>query len=139
MTRWRAEVDISSIPDEILLAESARRMRSRQVIPLRAKVLRQCPKCGEAYGTSELRKHVPRCVPTVKTSSETNPYRKIRVVSSVEDQEAENYRYWQSLPIEERLSAVAEVTKSAYALKGVHPRAIRRHEGSSSRISRVRS
>lgn len=138
MTIWTTEFDISSIPDEILLAESARRMRARQVIPPRAKVLRQCPKCGDAYGTSELRKHIPRCVPTVKTL-ERNPYRMIRVVSSVEDQEVENYRYWQSLPIDERLSAVAEVSKSAYALKGVHPRAIRRHEGSASRISRVRS
>ena len=31
---------------------------------------------------------------------------------------AEEYRYWQSRPVDERMDAVAEITLAAYAMKG---------------------
>ena len=43
----------------------------------------------------------------------------IRKIISREDQEAETYRYWQNLPIGERLAAVCEVTEAAYAIQKV--------------------
>ncbi len=33
----------------------------------------------------------------------------------------EEYRYWQSRPVHERMDAVAEITDTAYALKGKAP------------------
>jgi hypothetical protein len=41
----------------------------------------------------------------------------IRKIISLEDQDAENYRYWQSRPIGERLAAVCEVTEAAYSIR----------------------
>jgi hypothetical protein len=41
----------------------------------------------------------------------------VRKVVSVEEQQAENYRYWQSIPVGDRLAAVCEVTEAAYAIK----------------------
>jgi hypothetical protein len=41
----------------------------------------------------------------------------VRKVTSREEQEAENYRYWQSIPVGDRLAAVCEVTEAAYAVK----------------------
>lgn len=54
----------------------------------------------------------PRSSPVSATLS-TN--RTIRKAQSPEQQEAETYRYWQSLPIGERLSAVWDVSAAAYA------------------------
>jgi hypothetical protein len=48
-----------------------------------------------------------------------NPNRVVRKVTSVEEQEAENYRYWQSIPVGERLAAVCELSESAYAIREV--------------------
>lgn len=42
----------------------------------------------------------------------------IRRVTEPEQQQAETYRYWQSLPIGERLSAVWDVSAAAYAFAG---------------------
>ena len=39
----------------------------------------------------------------------------IRKFKSHQEQQAETYRYWQSLPIGDRLSAVWEVSAAAYA------------------------
>jgi hypothetical protein len=39
----------------------------------------------------------------------------IRRVSEPAEQQAESYRYWQSLPIGDRLSAVWDVSEAAYA------------------------
>jgi len=39
----------------------------------------------------------------------------IRRVADVEQQQEENYRYWQSRPIGERLLTVVELSESAYA------------------------
>ncbi len=41
----------------------------------------------------------------------------IRVYSSLKEMKADEYRYWQSRPAHERMSAVAEITRAAYALK----------------------
>src|SRR5208337_797665 len=89
---WTPHFDITTIPDDVLLRESARQLRSP-----RAKVLRQCPKCGEPFGARELRKHLPQCVEPAVNGMRLNPSRVVRKVSSVEEQEAENYRYWQSI------------------------------------------
>jgi hypothetical protein len=43
----------------------------------------------------------------------------IRRVTDIREQNAENYRYWQGLPPGQRLAAVWEVTRNAYAFKGV--------------------
>lgn len=42
----------------------------------------------------------------------------IRRYQSLDDIKADEYRYWQRRPAEERLDAVEELVKTAYALKG---------------------
>ncbi len=114
---WTPRFDMRSIPDEVLFAESARRMRARQKTPPRAEVLRPCPKCGESYGARKLRAHLPGCGGTAIANP--NPNRIIRKIINLEGQDAENYRYWQSRPIGERLAAVCEVTEAAYSIQKV--------------------
>lgn len=41
----------------------------------------------------------------------------LRKYTSFEDLKADEYRYWQSRPVHERMDAVAELTLAAYALK----------------------
>ena len=41
----------------------------------------------------------------------------IRRVTDLLDQELETYRYWQSLPVGERLAAVCELSEAAYSFK----------------------
>ena len=101
----------------VLFAESARRMRARQKTPPRIEVLRPCPKCGAPYGARKLRAHIPSCTGMPVTSP--NPHQMIRKIINLADQDAENYRYWQSLPLGERLAAVCEVTEAAYSLQKV--------------------
>jgi hypothetical protein len=105
--RWAKRVDMRAVLDEILFAESVRRMRARQKHPPRAEVLRSCPKCGALFGARKLRAHNP------------NPNRIIRKITNPEDQDAENYRYWQRLPIGERLAAICELTEAAYSVRKV--------------------
>jgi len=38
----------------------------------------------------------------------------VRRVTDFEEQQAETYRYWQSLPVGERLIAVCELSEEAY-------------------------
>jgi hypothetical protein len=45
----------------------------------------------------------------------------IRVYDSLEEMKADEYRYWQSRPVHERMNAVSEITLAAYALKGSVP------------------
>jgi hypothetical protein len=45
----------------------------------------------------------------------------IRVYASRKEMKADEYRYWQSRPVHERMSAVAEITRAAYALKEPAP------------------
>jgi len=115
MAHWTKRFDMGTVPDEVLFAESARRMRARQKTPPRAEVLRPCPKCGVPYGARKLRAHIPGCTGTALTKG--NPNRMIRKITNLEDQDAENYRYWQGLPIGERLVAVCEVTEAAYSIQ----------------------
>jgi hypothetical protein len=114
---WTPRFDMRTVPDGVLFAESARRMRARQKTPPRTEVLRPCPKCGAPYGARKLRAHIPSCTGTPVTSP--NPNRMIRKIINLADQDAENYRYWQSLPLGERLAAVCEVTEAAYSLQKV--------------------
>ena len=41
----------------------------------------------------------------------------IRAYSSLEEMKADEYRYWQSRPVHERMNAVAELTLSLYRMK----------------------
>jgi hypothetical protein len=45
----------------------------------------------------------------------------IRKYSSFEEMKADEYRYWQSRPVYERVSAVSELTQEHYAMKGAVP------------------
>ncbi|MBB5063142.1 hypothetical protein HDF15_001482 [Granulicella mallensis] len=61
----------------------------------------------------------------------------IRRVTDLKQQRAENFRYWQSIPLGERLSAISELSVNAYtfanAVKGV-----RNEDGSRLQRSLVR-
>ena len=41
----------------------------------------------------------------------------IRVYANQKEMKADEYRYWQSRPVHERMNAVAEITRAAYAMK----------------------
>lgn len=41
----------------------------------------------------------------------------VRIFESHTDMKAEEYRYWQSRPVHERMDAVAELTIAAYKMK----------------------
>jgi hypothetical protein len=43
----------------------------------------------------------------------------LRKVTDFEEQDAETYRYWQSVSVGERLSAVCDASLDAYASKGL--------------------
>ena len=42
----------------------------------------------------------------------------VRKCSSFDEMKADKYRYWQSRSVEERMDAVEEMIRTAYALKG---------------------
>ena len=42
----------------------------------------------------------------------------VRVYHSHEEMKADEYRYWQSRPVWERMDAVEEMIQTAYAMKG---------------------
>ena len=67
----------------------------------------------------------------------------IRRITEPEQQQAETYRYWQSLPIGERLSAVWDISAAAYsfaaAFKGAPSNDARRLQRTITRIQRSRS
>ena len=48
---------------------------------------------------------------------QTSMDKSIRVYDSREEMKADEYRYWQSRPVHERMSAVAELTLTAYTIK----------------------
>ena len=62
----------------------------------------------------------------------------IRRFKNHEEQQAETYRYWQSLSIGDRFEAVWDATATAYALKGVKYDATRRSEATLTRVQRIR-
>jgi len=43
----------------------------------------------------------------------------LRVVTDLKEQQAETYRYWQSVPVGERLNAVMELSKTLYTMRGM--------------------
>jgi hypothetical protein len=45
----------------------------------------------------------------------------IRKYTSYKAMKADEYRYWQSRPVHERMDAVSELTTAACALKGMAP------------------
>ena len=66
----------------------------------------------------------------------------IRRVTGPEQQQAETYRYWQSLPVGVRLSAVWDISAAAYAFaaafKGTPSNDARRPHRTITRIQRAR-
>jgi hypothetical protein len=45
----------------------------------------------------------------------------IRKYTNFEEMKADEYRYWQSRPVHERLAAVSELSQEQYAMKGEAP------------------
>jgi hypothetical protein len=62
----------------------------------------------------------------------------IRKVTDPKQQQAETYRYWQSLPVGDRLSAVWQASVDAYAFKGVRMDDEQRSERTLTRVQRTR-
>jgi hypothetical protein len=49
----------------------------------------------------------------------------IRKYTSLDQMKADQYRYWQSRPVHERLAAVSELTEEGYTVTGTGPDAFR--------------
>jgi hypothetical protein len=49
----------------------------------------------------------------------------LRRYASLDEMKADEYRYWQSRPVHERVAAVSELTEEGYRLKGAKPDAFR--------------
>jgi hypothetical protein len=49
----------------------------------------------------------------------------IRKFSSFDEMKADEYHYWQSRPVHERVAAVSDLTVDGYTLKGFKPDAFR--------------
>jgi hypothetical protein len=47
--------------------------------------------------------------------------RKYAGVAALDEFKAQEYRYWQSRPVHERIEAVSELTQAMYAMKGTIP------------------
>lgn len=62
--------DLSEVSTSDLLSVLGKRRRAKQATPPRAKVMRQCPLCGETYGARELRKHLPECRKAIKAAAQ---------------------------------------------------------------------
>jgi len=45
----------------------------------------------------------------------------IRKYTSLDEMKADEYRYWQSRPVHDRMDAVSELTLAMYATKGAAP------------------
>jgi hypothetical protein len=45
----------------------------------------------------------------------------IRKYTNFDEIKADEYRYWQSRPVHERMDAVSELTQAIYAMKGAAP------------------
>ena len=54
----------------------------------------------------------------VQTERVDKTIRKYASVAELDDITAEEYRYWQSRPVHERIAAVSELTQALYAMKG---------------------
>jgi hypothetical protein len=47
--------------------------------------------------------------------------RKYSGIAGLDEVKADEYRYWQSRPLHERMDAVSELTQEQYAMKGAVP------------------
>jgi hypothetical protein len=119
MTDWTPEFNISTVPDDILLTENARRLRARQVVAPRPKVLRQCPHCFQPFGARELRKHAPCCPHRENLVDSPRAGWTLRKVTDPEEQDARTYRSWQSLPAGDRIVATWELSEAAYSIQKI--------------------
>ena len=54
----------------------------------------------------------------VKPERVDKTIRKYTSLSDLDEVKAQEYRYWQSRPVHERLAAVSELTQALYAMKG---------------------
>jgi len=54
----------------------------------------------------------------VQTERVDKTIRKYASIAELDDVKAEEYRYWQSRPVHERIDAVSELTQALYAMKG---------------------
>jgi hypothetical protein len=60
----------------------------------------------------------------LKQAASSRPYhmdKTIRKYTSLDEMKADEYRYWQSRPVHERVSAVSEITQEPYARRGALP------------------
>jgi hypothetical protein len=61
--------------------------------------------------------------PTDSGDTDSRPVRgTLRRFNSFTDMKADEYRYWSSRPVHERLAAVSELSIEGYRLKGTLPR-----------------
>lgn len=119
MNRWTPDFDLTTIPDSVLLTESARRIRAMQIASPRPRVLRQCEHCLKPFGAREMRKHLPLCP---ERNNPGTPGRKgwtVRKLGTTDEQNVDAYRYWQSLPVGDRIVGTWELTKSANSIRKV--------------------
>ena len=116
---WSPNLDISTIPDDLLHAESARRRRAAQVEPPRPQVRRPCVFCLELFGAREMRRHRPVCPKRNQTAEMARPGWTLGVALDPTRLKHEAYRYWQSRPVGERLAAVWDATEAAYSIRKV--------------------
>src|SRR5215469_14087676 len=114
---WTPQFDITSVPDAVLLAESARRLRARQRTAPRPKIKRPCAFCQELFGAREMRKHLPLCPRRHETTPAIRSGWALKRITDLDEQRRETYRYWQSRSIGERLAAVWDATEAAYSVK----------------------
>jgi hypothetical protein len=47
--------------------------------------------------------------------------RKYSSIAGLDEVKADEYRYWQSRPLHERMDAISELTQEQYAMKGAVP------------------
>jgi hypothetical protein len=53
--------------------------------------------------------------------NETRVDKTIRKYASFDEMKADEYRYWQSRPVAERMDAVSELSQALHAMKGAAP------------------
>jgi hypothetical protein len=61
------------------------------------------------------------CGPLVRMVKKERMDKTIRKYTKFEEMKADEYRYWQSRPVHERVQAVSEITQEQYAMKGAVP------------------
>jgi hypothetical protein len=94
------------------------------------------PDCAKVPGVGAFRPlfQIIRVLPGYSDRREPKPLatnglncmdKTIRKYSNFDEMKADEYRYWQSRPVHERVAAVSELTVEGYTLKGFKPDAFR--------------